>query len=161
MAHWVDDALGRHNYAVIFPSEPEKKYDPRQYEMEQRLPTGVQHKIAVRHEVRTDTCDTGTGEPMVVKKTAETYQIVQVIPCATASHEEPHVCKNREISTEVLVDLESMAVTIHKMNTPPLPHMYVDKAFVFEGSDPAIVRAIGEMLIAAADIAVGEQKGEK
>lgn len=91
-----------------------------------------------------------------VNKTAETYKIVQVIPCATASHEQPHVCKNREIHTEVRIDMQSRAVTIRKMNAP---QRYIDnenRGFVFDGSDPAIVRAIGEMLIRAADIA-GQQ----
>lgn len=37
-AEWRDDALGHHKYGVIFPSEPEEIYDPKEYELNSDYP---------------------------------------------------------------------------------------------------------------------------
>jgi len=138
-ATWVDDALGHHHYGVRFPSEPEKLYDPETTILETRQTDGLEQHNGVHDTPR-------------LERESVTYEIHHVIPCASASNDdEPHVCTNRDIKAKVTVHLPNGAVTLEKLDAPKNRYGNQNDAWIFKNSDPELVRAVGEMLIAAAN----------
>lgn len=135
LALWLDDALGSHRYGVRFPSEPDKTYDPEKKKLETRE-SAIGRKEAKAPDVQ---------------KQSVTYRLSHTIECASASHEEPHLCKDRVIQAEVTVDLPSGAITVKKINAPSNRYGNQASSYSFINSDPEIARAIGWILIAAAE----------
>lgn len=84
-----------------------------------------------------------------------TYVVTTEIVCASASHEEPHVCTNREVEIKAKVNKETGTITIEKVhkNNGYGRGDNGKNSFTFINSDPQITRAIGKLLVAAADIA--------
>lgn len=167
-AHWADNALGHHNYAVIFPSEPKKKYDPSKYDLETRESAErVTHICAyngVERYGRAKACNfcdgkaaPRTGKGSTKKKTTVTQERVTYrvsVPMkVTASGE------SDKLEAVVTIEIPSGRITIEK--TVGSSYSNDKRNWHFAGSRNSVVRAVGEMLIAAADASEKLIRGDK
>jgi len=144
-ATWIDDHFGNHNYGVQFSDG--KIYDPRAIELQTR--EGHIHP-------ETTPADDGDIAVPTMNKERVTYRVVHKIEETSASDDdEPKVCTGRTVEALVTIELPSGAITVDKV----MHGQTRGRDFHFAASDPHIVRAVGEILIAAANASKNTQDG--
>lgn len=128
-ALWIDDYYGSHNYGVQFSDK--KIYDPRATELETRESYGD-----------------AQSEDKAVPHMAKERVIYRVVHPTGEDSE-------RTVEALVTVELPSGRVTIDKVRNGSAR----GRDWHFAASTPEVVRAVGEVLIAAANASKNTQDG--